>query len=411
MINTFQNMFRGNQMQSNSFQNATNNEMLNQSYPQNFSNNSMFPPNNPIVYNNYPSTANLQTEPKFNTFGDFTRNNKGILKQTRNNYGTPYNPMMNYAVNPNPMVNPLMPMNMNPMANIGNNYAMNLYPYYMMNTSPIVDQNSIPMLNSYGNLPANRSKAVTFGPVSEKKLKRSTIDSLNRNNIIVDLLNEETKSESKNENENLINTLNNESNEKKKKQYKTSKQNGLEISEIELDNQLMKISRQVKSDQDERVIDPSSSMWYMLNGKVNSLKDKEIQTENESEEDPNDKTLIELLTSNDDNNKSIQVEENDKTSLSQMRFDLFKKNVHLKNIPSADIKKETTNETTTDETKYKTFWNYLKQDDNKARAIDSPLNRTKRLTNTSWLDDDKEEENDKGIFKTNKHLIDKLASF
>jgi hypothetical protein len=97
--------------------------------------------------------------------------------------------------------------------------------------------------------------------------------------------------------------------------------------------------------------------WYEKNfneEKANFHKDQEVQTDSKNQIY---KSYYEFLKSN---SKGVQVDESDKTTLSQMRFDLFKKNIHLKytvDVPLFEIKKEISE---LDEmTNNRTFWDYL----------------------------------------------------
>jgi len=162
-------------------------------------------------------------------------------------------------------------------------------------------------------------------------------------------------------------------------QMKPNKNKDLEISEIKLDDKFIKISRDIKKiNNEEGIIKPNllnrkSPVWYdeMINTeKIH--KNQEIQTDddhlNMSFNDISLRKNQEMQTNNEKLNKSfndyirsdskgIQVEESGKLTLDEMRFDIFKRNIHL-NEKTPNIQKEIEEYEKRLE-KNKTFWDYL----------------------------------------------------
>ena len=180
----------------------------------------------------------------------------------------------------------------------------------------------------------------------------------------------------------------------------------LNISEIKLDDQVIMISRDSvpshSSSLNENVKHPK---WFdeMYNAKIakddkkfhderanfiesfkndakaRMLKNQEIQTE---DNDELNKTFPAVSKSN---SKGIQVDESDKTTLSQMRFDLFKKNVHLSENRDTSLDKD---ELKKESNKNKTFWDYINNNKKGDDVKDKKFARSSRLDNSKDDHDD-----------------------
>ena len=411
---------------------------------------------NPQGYNNFnypnPQGFNSFNNPNQQGYNNFNypnqlNYNNPMQQSLGNNYlsnSVPNYPMMN----PNSFMNPIM-NNSQPILNT-------------LATIPVFN-NPINESNTLGY--ANRTKSVTFRPDNQYFKPLTTVQSLDFNNLATEnvILKEKLKEiENSKDKENLKGKekdnskendpeadKNNKERKKKKKnnKFKTDsneitsmdslssfennnnhnnmkspepfkkitrnnqiklpiKNNDLEISEINLNNKIIKISRDIKQNYEsnnlsriipinEEIVEPSflnkkSPAWYdeMVNSERIVSKNQEIQTEinterifsvrknQEIQTEINTERIFSvrknqaIQTDNDNLNKSfndyirpsdsigIQVEEDHKSTLSEMRFDIFNRNIHLNDKKQSDLKKEIEEfEKRLD--KNKTFWDYL----------------------------------------------------